>query len=243
MIAKDNISSGNSPGRLFSLVYPLYFRLVQIPRESHAVIRLLFKFKVPKGSRVAWDFTDLVMRRAIKKYQPQHGSALEMGVGMGALLSNYLRSISGLAVDGVDLVEERVKSSQAVSDFNRPGSRIWQSDFYSKVEAKYDLVIHNPAYMPAGLTREVLTGLSDTGEKYWDGGADGASNISRFLTGTAEHLNPAGRALLGVNNFYVPEKTVTALIEGSPLKLVDRVGMLFNPSRVYVLQARGKSNG
>jgi len=243
MIKKNSISFGKSPLRLFYFVYPLYFRLIQVPRENHAVIRLLFKARVPKGMRVTFDFTSLVLRRALKKYKPAAGSALDIGTGMGAVLANYLRSISSLKIDGVDLVVERVKSSQTVCDYNRSGARIWQSDLFQNVEGKYDLVFHNAAYMPAGLIKDVLSGIGRADDKFWDGGEDIASIISRFFRQAAEHLNPGGTALLGVNNFYVPDEKILDLIKAGPLTLIDRVTMPFNPSSVYVLRAKEKADG
>jgi methylase of polypeptide subunit release factors len=227
---------------LFYFVYPLYFRLVQIPRENHAVIRLLFKVMVPKGMRVTWDFTDLALRRALKKYKPASGTALEIGTGMGAVLTNYLRSISSLKLDGVDLIAERVKSSQAVCDYSRSGARIWQSDLFQNVEGKYDLVFHNAAYMPKGLVKDVLSGIGRADDKFWDGGEDIASIISRFFAQAADHLNPGGTVMLGVNNFYVPDEKITDLIKAGPLMLIDRVTMPFNPSSAYVLRTKEKTD-
>jgi len=161
---------------------------------------------------------------------------------MGAVLTNYLRSISSLKLDGVDLIEERVKSSQTVSDYNQSGARIWQSDLFQNVEGKYDLVFHNAAYMPAGLIKDVLTGIGRTDEKFWDGGEDIASLLSRFISQAAEHLNPGGKVMLGVNNFYVPDEKIMDLIKAGPLQLIDRVTMPFNPSSVYILKAKDKPN-
>jgi methylase of polypeptide subunit release factors len=227
---------------LFYFVYPLYFRLVQIPRENHAVIRLLFKVRVPKGMRVTWDFTDLALRRALNKYKPTSGSALEIGTGMGAVLTNYLRSISSLKLDGVELIAERVKSSQAVSDYNRSGARVWQSDLFQNVEGKYDLVFHNAAYMPKGLVKDVLSGIGRTDDRFWHGGEEVASSMTRFFAQAAEHLNPGGTVMLGANNFYVPDEKITGLIKAGPLKLIDRVTMTFNPSSVYVLRIKEKTD-
>jgi len=242
MIKKSSISFGSSPLRLFYFVYPLYFRLIQVPRENHAVIRLLFRVRVPKGLRVTWDFTDLALRRALKKHKPALGSALEIGTGMAAVLTNYLRSISNLKLDGVELIAERVKSSQAVSDYNRSEARLWQSDLFQNVEGKYDLVFHNSAYMPAGLIKDVLSGIGRADDKFWGGGEEIASLISRFFSQAAEHLNPGGTALLGVNNFYVPDEKIRDLIKAGPLQLIDRVTMLFNPCSVYVLRAKEKAD-
>ena len=247
-MTKDNKKTkGNFIPKVVKLFYPLYIFVIQLIRTNPLLIKYLFKARLLKnrfckGGKVSWDFTTLTLKHALKQrlshIQHTNISILEIGVGQAALLCIYLARKFGIKADGVDIIPQRVERSKQVVQYNSLDLRIWQSDFFQQVVDKYDLIFWNASYIPTSFGKHhQLTGRGDLGDqRAWDGGSDGTRAIQRFLTQAPSFLAPGGEILLGVNQFYVPEESISRLLQQTSLTLHERISRRFNPSVVYVLK-------
>ena len=101
---------------------------------------------------------------------------LDLGTGTGAICLALLHECPNAHGVGTDISEDALATAKANADLNGLGSRFeaLQSDWFSQVRGRFDVIVSNPPYIPsadiAGLDREVrehdpLAAL--------DGGADG----------------------------------------------------------------------
>lgn len=226
------------------LLFPVYNAVARRLRTNPLLIRYLFRVRLPMGVRPSWDWTTLALRRALAARIVPGLSVLEIGVGEGALLAIYLTRAHDAAPDGVDILMDRVRSSQIVAHRNSASLRIWQSDLFDNVEGTYDLVYFNAAYIPTefGETQDLTRRGGFDDPRAWDGGSDGTETVVRFLAAAPQFLNPHGEALLGVNNFYVPDARMSEIIRASRLSLVKRYTIPLNPSSAYLLRRREDSD-
>ncbi len=101
---------------------------------------------------------------------------LDLGTGTGAICLALLHECPEASGVGTDISEDALGTAKANAELNGLGSRFEarQSDWFSQVRGRFDIIVSNPPYIPsadiAGLDREVrehdpLAAL--------DGGADG----------------------------------------------------------------------
>ncbi len=137
--------------------------------------------------------TDLLARtlRAIKLSDLR---VLDMGTGSGALALECARR--GAKVTAVDIDERAVAVTDALLKREGVQAPVFQSDLFSNVAERYDLIIFNPPYLPsegAILDRAV------------DGGWCGRDIIEKFLEAMPEHLREGGCSLLLVSSLNNPQ--------------------------------------
>ncbi len=220
---------------IHSIFHPVYASV-----RSHPLsISLLFGVKVPKGAIIHWDTTTLLLKNALRKVARKNDSVLEMGVGQAALLSICLQKkfISTMKIDGVDVSASRVESAQGIAYLNRCEMNIWQSDLFRNVRQRYDLIFFNPPYVPTaiGKSLELTRRLSTDGDQVWDGGESGTNVIQEFLASAGSHLQPSGRILLGVQDYYVKRKQIEEIASRHDYEIINVFTAWVNPSVVYLL--------
>ena len=237
-------SRGNVPhhsSRMARWLFPVYLRGARWLRENHFLIRRLFGVRLPRDAVVSWDWTTLVLKRALTSRLSRGQSVLEVGVGQGALLTLLIARRCGVAVDGIDILPERVHSAQSIVAHNNASIRIWQSDLFDHVTDRYDCIFFNAAYIPTefGANQQLTERGAFTDDRAWNGGDSGTEIMVRFLAGASDVLTPGGEVLLGLSNFYVPDALMQKVIAASPLDFVTRFTTFANPSAVYVLRRGG----
>jgi len=118
---------------------------------------------------------------------------LDVGTGSGILAIAAAKK--GANVTAVDVNPRALIIAERNAKANGVHIEFKESDLFSSINKKFDLITFNPPYVP---TEESET--KDVESKAWDGGADGNATIDRFLSGFKEHLKKDGRALLLVSS-------------------------------------------
>jgi HemK-related putative methylase len=211
-------------------------------RSSPMITRLLFQVNVTERSRREyWDYTTLVLKKALSKYVRPNQRILEVGVGDYALLSIFLAKRFDVTVSGVDIVEEVVANAKKNVMTNGVMVDVSASDVLSNCEGKFDIIFWNLPYVPRAAQR----GRKATANPSvaFDGGMDGVVALRRLVTEALPHLRDNGRLLVGVNSFYVTRTTVHDVIEQSSFRVEDIVTAWPNPSEVFVLRPRSADPG
>jgi len=126
---------------------------------------------------------------------------LDLGVGSGCILVTLLAERVEATGVGVDLSEAACLQASANAVLHRVQGRaeILQSDWFSNVEGRFDLIVSNPPYIAA----EEMPGLSEEVRRHepemalTDGG-DGLGAYRAIAAHVAEHLTPGGRLLVEI---------------------------------------------
>ena len=113
-------------------------------------------------------------------------AVLEMGPGTG-LVTCHLAACAA-SVMAADLNPLAVRCTEANLRRNGLPGEVRESDLFSNVRERFDVIVFNPPYCP-GTDNDRLA-LS------WAGGPDGVEVASRFLEEAPVHLLPGGRIVL-----------------------------------------------
>lgn len=129
---------------------------------------------------------------------------LDMCTGSGCLAILAALAWPQARIDAVDVSADAL----AVADINRDAYglqqrlRLIRSDLWQALpaDARYDLVLCNPPYVPEASMRSLPPEYGHEPELALAGGVDGMDLVRRFLRGLSAHLAPDGAAVLEVGN-------------------------------------------
>jgi len=121
-----------------------------------------------------------LLQKYVIKYAK--GKVLDMGTGSGLQALTALKKTKDvLAVD---------INKEAVKHVKEKGVKVVQSDLFSKVKGKFDLIIFNPPYLPEDTLEDKESQLITTG------GKKGYEVLEKFLEQAKEHLTENGQILI-----------------------------------------------
>ena len=202
-------------------------------RSSKWLTRLLFKLDVEPGKRPQfWDYTTLVLQKALDQYARPGMRTLEIGPGENAVLTLYLAKKLDVSAHCVELEAHVAEHAMETAKRNRLQADIRQGDMFKPCEGRFDLIFWNPPYVPADAPAEGLIGEQSATES--DGGSDGLDLIRRFLAEAPEYMNDDALLLLGYSSFYVSHEDITQMITGNGMQILGTVDRKPFPSRVIV---------
>ncbi len=141
---------------------------------------------------------------------------LDMGSGSGILAFEAVKYAK--SVTAADINPRAVKKLK--SKLNAV-----QSDLFSNIEGRFDLILFNAPYLPDGEAGSIET----------DGGESGSETIERFLKEAKAHLAPRGIILL-VFSSYTGDLDSLFKREGYSFKQVDKEKLFFEQLYLYELR-------
>lgn len=208
------------------VAYRAYATAASMVRQNHFLFRQLFGFAPPPEMRgLLWDWTTILLRRALRGQLKPGGAFLDMGTGPIAVLGIYARqTLRSSRVCAVDHVPAVLQCARRAATFASADIEVVQSSLFSEVRGKFDLIAFNPPYIDetSGARLSILD--SELAYQRSCGGADGMETLNRFLATAHEFLSPGGEILLGVNRFYVSEAAVRESVQRTG-SLVKRTWM------------------
>ena len=226
---------------LREFVYELVHPLLGAVARNRWLINRLFDVRVPKQIVVHFDPTTLLLRHALRQIvTADDRTALEVGIGQGALLALGLAKSTNIEVQGVDCSAARVGSSQQVAAHNGVDPKFYTSDLFGSVpvDQKFDLIFFNPPYVPTseGQQLKLTRRMCADSDRVWDGGDDGAEVLRDFLEQAHRFLTPRGRILFGVQPMFLPGVRIETLVADTRWAISQQVQRCCIPSVVYVLE-------
>lgn len=131
--------------------------------------------------------TFLLLKAALVEAR-QEDRAIEIGCGRALISRGVAPKVRSILATDIN--------PHAVRFAREYGLEAVRADLFRGIEARFDLVIFNPPYLPTS-ERERIEGWLNYA---LDGGTTGRDVISRFLKDLKKHLSPTGRALLLVSS-------------------------------------------
>ncbi len=120
----------------------------------------------------------------VKKFAK--GKVLDLGSGSGYQALIALKKTKNVLASDI--------SKEAVELCKSKGINCIQSDLFSKIKDKFDIIIFNPPYLPLDELEDLDSRLSTTG------GKKGNEILIEFLKQAKKYLNKTGKILLIVSS-------------------------------------------
>jgi release factor glutamine methyltransferase len=187
-----------------------------------------------------WDFTSLLLKKALNIFVQDNQRILEIGTGPLALLSTYIAKKKNLDITAVDINPLFIENAAKTAKRNGVSITLVQSDLFSNVTGQFDIVFFNPPYVPTGYVLQYAKELYTDSifNQVWNGGENGYDTITRFLQEVSSSLHRASISLLGVSTIFIDQIRMKKLIQNVNLQLVTILSSIGNPSRIYVMKKR-----
>ncbi len=175
-------------------------------------------------------FLTEVSKEIIKKIKLK--KVLDMGSGSGIQTQNLISQ--GINPKNITLVDINPKAIELLKKkFNK--SIVIQSNLFSKVKGKYDLILFNPPYLP----ESVYDNKKDT-----TGGKKGDETIIKFLNQAKTHLNKNGRMLL-LTSSLTPKTRIVKIFKRYNVSLLATKKLFQEELYIYEIcqtKKRSKTN-
>jgi len=228
--------------RADAIGYRVYVRLAGMVRTSPSIHRFLFGYR-PAGDESIpgeyWDWTTLILRRALRRYLSPDDAFLDMGTGPVAVLAIYARLKLGCEqVRAVDHVEPLVAAAKKNMENLGLDIPVYCSDLFEEVDGAYDVIAFNAPYLDSEKGRRLGILNSDMASLRFDGGSGGGEVIERFLRDAPRYLSDKGRVLLGVNHFHIASATIRKLISDSDMTLAGWMKSPILRGCAYILRRK-----
>ena len=214
------------------MIGKLFYKILRYIRSSKIITFVVWRIKIEKYLHdTFWDLTTLVLKKELNQNKEKN-KYLDMGCGQFAILGQYFKKINSYSdVTSIDVYKEFIENSIKNSIQNKNDINILQSNLFSNINEKFDLISFNPPYVPASTKNEKL---EFPNIRYSD--LEGIQTAKDFLSEAKKFLTPDGIILLGMNTFYVPQNVCVKLIKDNGYKLEKITKMKFNTSIVLKLK-------
>ncbi len=153
----------------------------------------------------------LLLLSAIHPKQGQ--SILEIGTGSGIIALHCAKS--GCKVTAADISEKALECARDNAQLNNMNIEFIQSDLFSNVQEKYDMIIFNPPYL-SGKDAEILA-VND--KRQLIGGEEGHEISVKFMEQAIQHLLENGCIYLLTST----ETSDKVIKKARQLFLVDKI--------------------
>lgn len=163
-----------------------------------------------------------LLQRNIKKYVKAGEKVLDVGTGSGIQAQEARKYTDD--VTAVDINPEVISHCKKKFD----NIKVVESDLFSDITGKFDLILFNPPYLPNDSRVKDLA---------LDGGKHGYELTERFLNGVSAHLNKNGKILLLFSSYTKKDK-VDSFITNNCLKYkqIDMMKLDFEELYIYLIE-------
>jgi len=146
----------------------------------------------------------MLLAKTLERLKLKGAAALEIGCGSGFL--SVLLAKKKADVTAVDINPEAVETTKLNAKASKTHVNAFQSDLFSSVEGRFDLIVFNPPYLPAE-ERDVT----------YSGGKSGRDTIEKFIVQAKKYLNPGGGVMIVISSL-TGEKEVIELFKEQGMK-------------------------
>lgn len=213
------------------MIGKIFYIFLKAIRSSKIITSIVWGIKIKEYCHETfWDLTTLVIKKEMSNRNDKI-RYLDMGCGQFAILGQFFkrRNIKSEVIS-VDIYDEFIENSKMNSKLNNNQILIIKSNLFSNLNEKFDLITFNPPYVP---TTNNLGNNNYPNIRF--SGSDGLKTTKEFLIDAKNYLSTTGEILLGINTFYVPQRSCLDIIYNTGYKLKKITYMKFNTSVVFRL--------
>ena len=154
------------------------------------------KFYIDKNVNLPYSYHAGMFENLLGQQQWNNFQVLDMGTGSGCIGISLALLIPRLKVDLVDISSEALSVAQKNIDMYNLNDRVKciQSDLFSEVENKYDMIITNPPWV--GTDVPLSADAKHQPRIALESGEDGMDHINKILSTATEYLNDENSSLI-----------------------------------------------
>ncbi len=146
--------------------------------------------------------TEILVEKAIQILSAQQSPRFcEIGVGSGCISVSILHACPNASAIGVDISESALAVATRNAERHGVAERLTllNGDLFAGVTEKFDLIVSNPPYVPAGDINTLQPEVRDfEPHTALDGGADGLDIVKRIISDAPSFLKPGGSLLIEI---------------------------------------------
>lgn len=186
-------------------------------------------FRVREGVLIPRQDTEILVMEALKLSEGKR--VLDICTGSGCILLSLARLGGIKHGTGVDISEAALEIARENAKELQVSVDLINSDIYSQVEGKYDIIISNPPYIQT----EVIPTLMEEVKDYepviaLDGKEDGLFFYKEICRGLKDYLNPGGHVLFEIG--YDQGEAVKKLLQEADMININIIKDLAGLDRV-----------
>lgn len=160
------------------------------------------EFEVTPDVLIPRPETEILVEEAIKLLSNlENPQFCEIGVGSGCISVSILANVASAKAVGVDISKAALNIAYRNAERHNVAERLTllESDVFSNVTGKFDLIASNPPYIPARDIEALQAEVRDhEPHSALDGGEGGLAIVERIISQSPELLLPNGRLLLEI---------------------------------------------
>jgi len=141
----------------------------------------------------------------LRKEQIGNKAVLEIGCGSGFLTK--LMAEKKAIVTAVDINPAAVEATKKLLSEEKLDGQVFQSDLFSNVAGKFDIIVFNPPYLPESEDDEIAGK-----DVRYSGGKSGREIIEKFIRQSGKHLKSDGKVLLLVSSVTGEQDVISEFI-------------------------------
>lgn len=192
-----------------------------------------YQFKVDPAVLVPRPETEYLVEKIIQNIG-DFSSILDIGTGSGCIAVTLAKELPEISIDAVDISEKALKNAAQNAALNKAEINFFQSDIFSKIVKKYDLIVSNPPYISESSYRY----LPDEVKKFEPknallAGKDGLLFYRKILEKAKEHLNANGKIYLEIG--YNQNEEIKFIAEKNDFKNIEILQDLNGFYRIMII--------
>ncbi len=139
----------------------LFSDLIEKRRAGHPIAHLIgqkefwsLPFKVNESTLIPRPETELLVEFCVERIElllrarNTNIRVLDMGTGTGAIAIAIAKTFPNIHVDGIDKIPDAIQLAKSNQEINQVENvSFFDSDWFSKVTNKYDVIVSNPPYI------------------------------------------------------------------------------------------------
>jgi len=171
-----------------------------------------------------WDKTTVSFKQPLLQIIQSEMKVLEIGCGPVAMLSLFLaKTQKNISVTSADINVSFLATALRAAQINNLTLNLVESNMAQNLKEKFDLIFMNPPYVTSQGLKNIGVEATSSEGRSGHGGEDGCGVINQFLGEVPRILNEQGKALLGINTFFLADDVICRCIENSSFHLVQKL--------------------
>lgn len=163
-----------------------------------------FTLKIDDRALIPRPETENMTEEILSRFREQKNlTILDLGTGSGAIAIAMARFLVQPKVTAVDKSSDALELAKINAEKNDLGDQIkfLQSDWFSKVSGKFDLIVSNPPYVESSEIVELKPEIKDHEPiEALNGGKEGLREVKHILSRGEEYLTESGAIFLEIGH-------------------------------------------